>query len=644
MTFAKRIFNLLWMALLVVILAGLTLAETAQAAEVNDATVKQTLQALEIIDSSAGNNTVSRADFAHMLMQSSPARGTVAAVSSISPYADVSFKHPAAGYIRAVSTAGYMSAYADGNFHPDEAVDGGTAVKALLTLLGYSREQYGVDYWQFASALHLLDDLSIASGTKLSQNQANRLIYNTLKAANASGKTHLEALGFTITNGVIDLQSVINETASGPITIKSANWHAGSGLKIDSLIVYRNDTLSTLAALQNYDVVYYNTGMNTAWAYSDKVSGVYKSASPSRLAPSSINVSGLEYMLSEAASAKLAAANTEYGETLILLLGAGGVVADILPQSEIIFDVTGFATAAEKTTFTDADGTTYNGYTLTLITVDGSVLTYEVRRNYSSMVGKLVKFSMNNGEIGVIARPASSLSGAFNAANMTLGEVKVAADVLILETYTNGAYDVTYPARLDGVYIAQGKVLHYAKNSDGAISTLFLSGVTGDSLGYGILTEVNETRPGSSSSTGSSDGEESESSESSSSGTAISGSYSYVVNGKNGTANLGTALHVEKGVYAFIFKNGQLDTLRPMEELTKVTLNSAGFVLDRSGNRYMLSTNVSIYQHTGSEYKLLSLKQALELDTTFTAYYDKPEADGGRVRVLIADEKNNKDK
>ena len=61
-------------------------------------------------------------------------------------------------------------------------------------------------------------------------------------------------------------------------------------------------------------------------------------------------------------------------------------------------------------------------------------------------------------------------------------------------------------------------------------------------------------------------------------------------------------------------------------------------MLDASGNRYLLAGSASIYQHTGGEYKLLSTKQALELKTTFTAYYDKPENYGGRIRILIADQ------
>ncbi|MCL1905761.1 MAG: S-layer homology domain-containing protein [Clostridiales bacterium] len=632
MTFIKRMLNLLLLALVVAALAALALADNALAAEVDDFTVSQTLQALSVLPPNGQDAAMfDRAACARMLVQSSAARNTVSAAGSISPFADVSFRHPAAGYIRAASRAGYMSAAADGKFRPEEAVEAGAAVRGLLALLGYGREQYALDSWQFAASLGLLEGLDIHAAQKLSQQQANRLFYNALCAVNAGGRTQIEVLGFSLQNGVIDMQGIIAGVAEGPVTLTSANanWYAAAGLKTESLTVYRNDSLSSLFSLQLYDVIYYHAGMNTAWAYSDKVSGVFKAALPSRLSPVSINISGMDYALSQSAALKLASFAIEYGETVILLLGPDGKAADILRQGELVFDVVGFATAADKFVGTDSDGKEYNGYTITLITVDGSVLTYEVKRDYSSLVGKLVKLSNNNGETGVTARQAANLRGKVDAANLLLGDTKLAQDIRIMEVYGNGAYDITYLSRLDGVSIGEGKVLHYTKNSQGAVSAMFISGVTGDLLQYGIITEVSENRPVVSTD---------ENGRQSSSG-QLSGNYSYIINGNSSSSSVsGAVLHAQKGPAALGFKNGKLDSVKALEKLSKVTLYEAGYVLDGAGERYMLAGAVSIYQRAaGGEYKLLSLKQALELNTTFTAYYDKPEGDGGRIRLLIAD-------
>ncbi|MCL1816285.1 MAG: S-layer homology domain-containing protein [Clostridiales bacterium] len=629
MVIIKKIISVLLLALAVAALAGVTLADHASAADVDDLTVKQVLQALEIIPPEGqGDALFDRAACARMLAQSSAARNTISSTGSISPFADVSFKHPAAGYIRLVSQAGYMSAYADGSFRPAEAVNGATAVRALLGLLGFSREQYGVDQWQFASACGLFDNLNITASQNLSQKQANRLFYNALCAQNAGGHTQIEILGFSMNNGAINMQDIILGTAVGPLTINNADWHIKSGLQAESLTVYRNDSLSSLSALQKQDVVYYNVGMNAAWAYSDKVSGVYKAALPSRLSPTSLNISGMDYPLSQAAAAKLAISNIGYGETLILLLGPDGKVADYLCQSEIIYDIVGFATAADKFVGMDSDAKEYNGYTITLITVDGSVLTYEVRGNYGNLVGKLVKLSNNNGVVNVSSRAASKLHGKVDAANLLLGDIKLASDVRIMEVYGNGAYEITYLSRLDGVSLSDGKVLHYTRNAAGAIDAMFISSVTGDLLQYGIITDVVETRPVTTTN---------ENGVTNTSG-IYSGTYSHIINGKSAVSGVtGVVLNAKKGPAAFVFKNNQLNSVKALESLKKVTLYEAGYVLDASGDRYLLAGNASIYHYKNGEYRLLSLKQALELQTTFTAYYDKAESAGGRIRILIAE-------
>ncbi|MCL1976150.1 MAG: hypothetical protein FWG61_08330 [Firmicutes bacterium] len=643
MVIIKKFISLLLLALTVAVLAGLALAENASAATVDDLTIKQTLQALEILPP---DNQISaifdRATCARMLIQCSAARNTIPASINISPFADVSFRRPAAGYIRAASKAGYISAAADGNFYPDQAADGNTAVRGLLALLGYNHEQFALDSWQFAISLGLLDGLNISGIHSLNQQQANRLFYNALLTPNANGRIQLETLGFSLQNGVIDMQSIIIGASEGPQTISNSSWFSHTGLQEENLVAYRNDSLSSLAALQTHDVYYFNIAMNTVWAYSDKVSGVFKSALPSRLSPTSVNISGMNYELSLTAAHKLASSGLEYGETIILLLGPDGKAADFLSQKELVYDVIGFATAADKFVEKDEDGKEYNGYAITLATVDGSILTYEVKRNYASLVGKLVRLSYNNGEISLFLRMATTLRGKVDAANLLLGDTKLAADIRIMEVYSNGAYDITYLNRLDGISVSEGKVLHYTKNNQGAIDAMVISGLTGDLLQYGIITEIRENKAQKSDNLGDDstgqDGNTAGSNEGSSGSGQLSGSYNYIINGKSSVSNIsGAVLNAKKGPAAFIFKNGQLDSVKALEKIQKVTLYEVGYVLDSLGNRYLLSNFPSIYKQNGSEYQLLSLKKALELKTSFTAYYDKPESYGGRIRILIAE-------
>ena len=58
-----------------------------------------------------------------------------------------------------------------------------------------------------------------------------------------------------------------------------------------------------------------------------------------------------------------------------------------------------------------------------------------------------------------------------------------------------------------------------------------------------------------------------------------------------------------------------------------------------AGNRsYTLADHVLVYELRGSQYFLSSLSRAQNGDFTLTAWYDKVDAQGGRVRVIVAQE------
>ena len=56
-----------------------------------------------------------------------------------------------------------------------------------------------------------------------------------------------------------------------------------------------------------------------------------------------------------------------------------------------------------------------------------------------------------------------------------------------------------------------------------------------------------------------------------------------------------------------------------------------------AGNRsYTLSDQVLVYERRGSQYYLSSLARAESGGFTLTAWYDKAESEGGRIRVIVA--------
>ena len=103
---------------------------------------KNVVSLLGIITTSNTQATVTRAEFARMLMNASDDRQLGRTVSNVSVFADVPSTSEYATAIRTASANEWMSGYLGGNFKPDEPVTMRDAVKAALALLGYRRPDW----------------------------------------------------------------------------------------------------------------------------------------------------------------------------------------------------------------------------------------------------------------------------------------------------------------------------------------------------------------------------------------------------------------------------------------------------------------------------------------------------------------------
>ena len=56
-----------------------------------------------------------------------------------------------------------------------------------------------------------------------------------------------------------------------------------------------------------------------------------------------------------------------------------------------------------------------------------------------------------------------------------------------------------------------------------------------------------------------------------------------------------------------------------------------------AGNRtYLMSDNVLVYEYRGGDYYLSSLDRVKDGGYELSAWYDRSEKDGGRIRVIVA--------
>ena len=375
----KKILSLLLAA---VMLTG-SLPAALAASDTSDSVIEQVVKAAEImVGDSSGNlnldSTVTRAEYAKMLVCASTSKDSVAGASNSSPFKDVPYTHWAAGYIKTAVQQGWLSGYLDGSYKPNKTVTLEEAVTGVLKLLGYSTTDLSGSYPYAQLAMYrslgLYTRITAAQGSAMTRRSMMYLFYNLLNTKTKDGQVYAQTLGYTLnSNNEIDYLSMISDTMEGPFVVESG---LSSIVSTAGRTIYRNGYASTADAVQKYDVVYY-TG-STIWAYANAVTGTYQSASPSAASPSSVTVAGNTYEIetSDAALALSTLGGLNTGDIITLLLGRDGKVAYALPAEDYSSAVAGVVTAVGTGTYTNAVGNSYSARTITVTATDGASYTY----------------------------------------------------------------------------------------------------------------------------------------------------------------------------------------------------------------------------------------------------------------------------
>ena len=294
--------------LLAVVLV-LGLAPAALAAAPAEGEAAQVLAALDIMvgDESGNLNlgaTVTRAEFTKLAVAASTSRDAVGDTVSVKPYPDVPQSHWAAPYIKAAVDLGLVQGDLHGNFNPGRSITLAEGVTIVLRLLGYQDSDF-TGVWpsgQMAQyrALKLNEGVTAGQDSAMTRRDALYLFYNLMITKNKEGSYYLNVLEPTLSlvnaAGELDRVALINSAMEGPV-VAAAGWQSSVPFDAGSATVYRNGAKSSLAAVQNQDVVYWSESMHTLWAYSDKITGTYEAASPSVTSPTSVTVAGKSYTI-----------------------------------------------------------------------------------------------------------------------------------------------------------------------------------------------------------------------------------------------------------------------------------------------------------------------------------------------------------
>lgn len=607
--------------------AALSLSLVVPAGAVSSSTAVEAIQALGIItgDSSGDLNLsspVTRAEFVTMMTAASSYKDSIGEGSGVSLFKDVKSDHWASEYIKLAVEQGWMSGYVDGTFRPDDQITLEEACTALLKMLGYDSSTLAGSYpsaqLSKASSVGLRDDVDAVQGEALTRQDCVMLFYNLLVSDDSSGTVYGTTLGYTVTNGEVDYSTLVTADTKGPY-VASADKSLSLPFSTSGATIYRNGALSSLSAVQEYDVYYYNENLRTVWVYSDKVSGTLTALSPSSAAPTSITVAGTEYELGTSTAIYKCSSQGEFsaGDVVTLLLGMNGEVVDVVSIESAQSIYYGVVLSSKKGSSTSSSDTSSIQTTTQVVCSDGTVRTFYTSTGTYS-VGRLVTVTLNSSGTTIKSMQSKSLSGKVSSDGSSFAGYDFADDVEILDTDGEGGYARIYPSRLAGETLQGDDVIYYTLNSSDEIDCLILSEATGDTYTYVYVTSA----------------------ETSSSGTSVSGSYEYYQNGEQYTINGSVIYTTKTGGAALIYEDEELKNIRQLEDITITDLDALSLTATSGNRSYDIAEDVQVLLRdtNGSRgYYLTTLSEIDSSNYTLKGWYDDLGCSaGGRIRIIVA--------
>ena len=450
-----------------------------------------TLGAMDSEQSGALNAAVTRGAFARMLTSYSTYRESVSSQGAVGTlYTDLPGSSAWAPYVRIAVQQGWMNGYTDGSFRPDNAVTLEEACTAVLKLMGYKMTDLSGAFpnaqLNKASEIGLRAGLDRRQGEAMNYEDCAVLLYNALTANNASGSAYGTTLGFTVSDGQVDGSTVLLSSLQGPFVASESTV-----LPFVPASVYRNDKVSDSAELNKYDVYYYSESLKTLWVYTRRAAGRITEVSPSASAPTSITVAGTSYTLgSTAIASQVSSLNGGgVGQIVTLLLGMNNVAAGIVTGEEADEVFYGVVQSASRNLI-DEDNSADVLQTVKVMCTDGIARTVNVDKSLNYPAGWMVRIDVTPEGENVTAIENRTISGTVSADATMLGDHKLADDVQILDTTTEGVAGTVRPSRLSGTKLNMLNVRYYTLNDNGEIDRLILNDVTGDLWKYGVLDDI----------------------------------------------------------------------------------------------------------------------------------------------------------
>ena len=285
---------------------------------------------------------VTRAEFAKMLAQASPYSGEIAKTEKRIFFKDVNKGDKNASYINFAATKGYMSGYLGGKFKPNQGITLREAIYSVLTLLGYSKEDFSGNLaearYEKYKELGLGKNIVKREASVLNQTDCMYLFYNLLNAKKKSGEIYATTIGYSVTkSNKIDYQSLLAKKRKGAIIVKDS-WQKKLPMSLQQFEVYKNGKKALASDIKNYNIVYYVKELKKLWVYDQQVFGTVSEIAANTDGIESITVNGKRYATehSKRISTLLEKNRIEAGDEIVLLLGREKKIASVLSVKTMI--------------------------------------------------------------------------------------------------------------------------------------------------------------------------------------------------------------------------------------------------------------------------------------------------------------------
>lgn len=493
--------------------------------------------------------------------------------------------------------------------------------------------------------------LTATDGTKYTPSNSTEIWEGGSKDSYASKYTFLQP-GTSITvcftdAGAIDYLFVhgTSMTLSGGVMVArdkvSGNPFAQLTAGTVDYKIVKNGTEVTTSALTQYDVAAFDPTNKTLYVTDFRLTGVYESASPNTSMPTKVTVLGKSLDVLDSAVDDLK--GLKLGSSVTFLLSPDGKVAGAVSSSTLRSNTVGYV----------------NGSKVQLLNAPSGLSELPLPEGFEGTKYADCLVTVTGGQNGAIY--LSRMSGRtptkpLDLTNRTLGGVPLAENVAVFDRIANSGMKRVALTDIAMESVPAEKIAYQRTNAAGEIDLLLFENATGDLYTYGIAkVETNENKqefgP-----TDEKDDDKKPDSEQTTSTVTIINTYTSVSNSRG--------KDVVKVVGGTKYKDNQFIGLAPSVNQMDGTPRSAGSVALKSvakvsPSNFNLTTGIffsgSIQLPISSEVQCYNaqtkawfgagdekatpmdnLRACLAYSSSLTVWYDRDPAQGGKVRVVVA--------